>query len=97
MERHEKIFAWGVTGILAMIALCVWALVLIGCTGSDGDRRTILPTVASESIETFVTCHDWDGIGPDKEFQRAKVDAVSGSKSPRFCFIGDVCFYGCPR
>lgn len=94
MTKSEKILFRGAVAILVIIAAGLWVLALIGC-GDSGHHGTILPTVpAPVSLDAFVTCHDWNGVGPDREFQRAKVEK---SENPRFCFIGDVCFYGCPR
>lgn len=94
MTKQEKVFFGSVTAIICACVVGLFVLMSLGCGDSD-HRGAILPTVpAPVSLDAFVTCHDWDGEGPDKEFQRAKVER---SENPRFCFIGDVCFYGCPR
>lgn len=96
MTKSEKVFFWGALAIFVVIVLGFMALMtLAGCAKGD-EIKNVLPTVppCAEAIDAMVTCHDWAGVRPDREFQRAKVEK---SENPRFCFVGDVCFYGCPR
>lgn len=82
------------------IALVLLACVALASCGKESTTK-ILPTVQQVVFDDspFITCHDWDGKDPDKVVQRAKVERpLADDRGHRkFCFVGDVCFYGCPR
>lgn len=81
---------------IAVIAICVLVIVcmMMGCGDGDDDHVTVLPVVDDclPNSDRRVTCRDWNGEKPDHTVSRIKAE-----NSPHFCFVGDVCFYGCPR
>lgn len=74
----------------AAVLICL-PLLLLGCDGKA--HVSALPTVqATAEVSPFVTCHDWNGVRPDKEVQVARTE-----KRPDYCYVGDVCFFNCPE
>jgi hypothetical protein len=71
-----------------VVTLVVCAL-LVGCSDDD-EQASLLPTVAGPPPDR-VTCHDFLGVRPDREVQRARTEA-----NPHYCYIGGECFFRCP-
>lgn len=99
-DQHEKggtqpktALRWIIPVILALVVGAVALFIFTGC-GDDVDRRIInLPTVPLPPDEgDTVTCHDWRGEHQDRTVRRDVAET-----QPNFCFVGDVCFYRCPR
>jgi putative component of membrane protein insertase Oxa1/YidC/SpoIIIJ protein YidD len=77
-----------------IIAAClVGCYFLTSCSGDSEEHISVLPTVqaAVEASDRLITCHDFDGVRPDKVFQVAKTT----TPNERFCYVGDECFYNC--
>jgi len=79
--------------VFLLAVLCAVAvLALLGCDNDD-EHQSPLPTVqGTVALQAeLVTCHDWNGLRPDKLVQPARVDA-----NPRYCFVAGECFFDCP-